>query len=110
MARYRKYLIAAWLLAVMLMSSAPSNAAGPILTWLGFGDDPPNTYCPGYYLAPTMTKLCDDVHGPRVGVYAPDRHPELPPTYNDLRFLISPAPPATTLVPVPIPPATSKAQ
>ena len=43
-----------------------------------------------------------------LSVYAPDRHPEIPPTYTTLRFTHPAVYPAATLIEPPTAPATSR--
>jgi hypothetical protein len=104
-----------WLVAVFLAVAsgflgANTAAAGPILTWLGLGNDPPPSYSPAHFWMPGATRLADDLCGPRAAMYAPDRHPEIPPTCTFIRSPISPVSPEATLIERPSPPATSRAR
>jgi hypothetical protein len=108
MLRIRRLLMAALLLAAGLVP-AQTASAGPILSWLYPDDGPAPAYSPFRYWAPGLGRANDIVHGPRIGVYAPDRRPEVPPTYLILRFPCPAADPSTTLIPLPTPPAESKA-
>jgi hypothetical protein len=87
-----------------------SATAGPILDWLGIGDNPPQSYSPARYWAPAIARLNDEIHGPRLPVYAPDRHPEINPGHTILTYPSAVAVPADTLIPLPTPPATSVAR
>jgi len=109
MRRLNRLSIAMFAVVAAFCSSNPANA-GPILTWLGFGDDPPSSYSPARFWAPGAMKIHDDFHGPRISVVPPDRHPELPPTYSNMKYPTSIALPSTTILQPPTPPATSKAQ
>ncbi len=83
-------------------------SAGPILDWLFPDDGPTPTYSPGRYWAPGLGHLNDNVHGPKISVYPPDRHPEIQPTYTILKFPCQPVDPAATIIEPPTPPATSR--
>jgi hypothetical protein len=76
------------------------------------GDGGAPSYPRIWYWAPAIGRANADIHGPYLNVYAPDRHPEVPPTYIALRFPRRPpiAAPAATIIPVPIPPPTSRAR
>jgi hypothetical protein len=74
------------------------------------GYDAPSSYSPMHYWAPTVSQINDCVHGPRLNVYAPDRHPEIAPGHDILTFPTAVAAPADTIVTPPNPPATSTAR
>jgi hypothetical protein len=108
-ARIHRFAVGAVVLAAGMLGNSDANA-GPILTWLGFGDDPPPSYSPARFWAPGAARLKDDIHGPRIPVYAPDRHPEIPPTHAILKYPTSIALPKDTINKRPTPPATSEAR
>ena len=111
MERIRRPLIGTMILAsAMLMLTASSANAGPILNWLGLGDDPPPSYSPARFWAPALAKLNDNIHGPRTAVYPPDRHPEIPPTHAILNYPTAIALPRDTINARPTPPASSGAR
>ena len=89
--------------------TANSAAAGPLLNWCGLGDNAqPSDYSPFRYWTPALARVHDYFHGPKISVYPPDRHPEIPPTVTILRFS-QPAPaPAATLIPPTSPPPESR--
>jgi hypothetical protein len=88
---------------------APSAAsAGPLKDGSCSGDCLPPSYSPFRYWAPRLAKWYDNCHGPRLDVYAPDRHPEIPPNYDILRFSCPAVDPAATLIEPPQAPATSR--
>jgi hypothetical protein len=92
--------------------SARSATAGPVWDWLTHAECPSPSYSPVRYWAPAIAHLNDDIHGPKISVYAVNMHPETPITYDILKFKRKcPAPdPAATLIEVPLPPPTSKAR
>jgi hypothetical protein len=73
----------------------PIPAAGP-------------AYSPYRYWTPGVARIYDDIHGPKISVYAPDRHPEIPPSVIILPFRCQGVDPAATLIEVPSAPATSR--
>jgi hypothetical protein len=87
-------------------------SAGPFWDWLTHRECPSPSYSPVNYWAPSAVHLYADIHGPKVAVRAPETHPDVPPTYVTLTYRRKcPAQdPAATLIPVPTPPATSKAR
>jgi hypothetical protein len=87
---------------------ASTASAGPIMDWLFPDDGPTPSYSPLRYWAPAIGRLHDNCQGPKLGVYAPDRHPEIPPTYTILKFPCQPVDPAATIIEPPTPPATSR--
>jgi hypothetical protein len=109
MGKARKMEIWAILFTSAFVCTGTANA-GPILTWLGLGNDPPPSYSPAHFWAPGATKLYADIHGPRINVYPPDRHPEISPTHTILQYPTSIALPAETIIKRPTPPVTSPAQ
>ncbi len=88
----------------------PANmaSAGPIMNFFCPGDCPPGQYSPFRFWAPRAAKAYDDIHGPKIDAYAPDRHPDIPSTMKILQFPCPPAAPAATIIEPPTAPATSK--
>ena len=105
MVRIRRLTFAALALAAALVSPRPANA-DPLKDNLSYSAGP--SYSPFRYWAPGAARLSDDIHGPKLDVYAPDRHPEIPPTFIVLRFCRQPVDPAATLIEPPTPPAESR--
>ncbi len=89
---------------------ASSAHAGPILDWLGLGDNPPSSYSPMRHGQPNVARVNDHIHGPKLNVYSPDRHPEVPPTSAIIRYPSAIASPADTIYERPVPPPTSGAR
>src|SRR5262245_42182867 len=106
MIRMRQCLMAAVVLLAGLVPAGTAKA-GPLLEWLGFDHFPPPSYSPCHYWAPTAVRVKDCLHGVRLNVYAPDRHPEIKPTYAVLPFPCQTANPAATIIERPTPPAES---
>jgi hypothetical protein len=106
MVRMRHLAVAALVLTAGLVAPNPAGA-GPLKNCLP-DDGPYPAYSPLRYWAPGVARTYDDCHGPKLGVYPPDRHPEIVPTYTILKFPCPPALPAATLIPIPTPPAESK--
>ena len=69
-------------------------SAGPFLHWLFPDDGPAPAYSPLRYWAPGLGLVYDKFHGPKVSVYPPDRHPEVPPTDVISRYPCPPVDPA----------------
>ncbi len=92
---------------VTLLASAGAASAGPF-GWLFPSESQPNSYSPLRYWAPRAERVNDIVHGPKIDVYAPDRHPEIPRTFGSIYFPCAAADAASTLIQHPSPPATSK--
>ena len=90
--------------------SASSASASPFWDWLFTHDEPPAYYSPARYLAPTAARVNDHIHGPRISVYAPDRHPEIPPTVITIPSSTPAQQPSESLVPAPVAPVTSRAR
>jgi hypothetical protein len=88
--------------------SAPTAHAGPVLGWLFPGVGAGNSYSPFRYWAAGAAHLSDDIHGPKMSVYPPDRHPEIEPTYVILQFDHPAVDPGATIIQPPTPPATSR--
>lgn len=105
----RRSAIAAVIVATLLVT-ANTAGAGPILNWLGIGDDPPSSYPKIRYWAPTVARVGDAIHHRTLSVYPPDRHPEIPPTFTVIQYHNSVASPAETMIPRPKPPETSRAE
>lgn len=96
-----------WVGLVAALASASSVQAGPF-GWIFPSESQPNSYSPLHYWAPAATRLHDYFHGPKIDVYPPDRHPEIPPDYKTLRFPCPAVDPSATLIERQPPPATSK--
>jgi hypothetical protein len=69
---------------------------------------PPAYYSPFRYWTPALARAYDCCFGPKLSVYAPDRHPEIPPGFKILTYPCPPAAPSATLIPLPEPPASSR--
>jgi hypothetical protein len=69
---------------------------------------PPAYYSPLRYWTPALARVYDCCYGPKISVYAPDRHPEVPPTFNVLTYACPPVVPEATVLVPPTPPATSR--
>ena len=65
-----RYFIKGLFVVALGIVPAASASAGPILDWLGIGDNPPQSYSPMHYWAPAISRLNDDCHGPRLPAYA----------------------------------------
>jgi hypothetical protein len=102
MVRIRRLALAALVVAAGLVSSGPATA-GDLWDHLTH-QCPSPSYSPFRYWTPCLARVSDCIHGPRIDVYPPDRHPEVPPSFFNLRYRCRPADPAATLVPVPTPP------
>jgi hypothetical protein len=88
--------------------SANSAKAGPLMDWLFPDDGPSPSYSPLRYWAPALGRVNDKVHGPKLSVYAPDRHPEVPPTFTIRNFPHPAVDPAATIIEPPTPPESSR--
>src|SRR5260370_39875000 len=88
--------------------SARAASAGPVMDWIFPAAGAGSSYSPFRYWAPGPARVRDDIHGPKIDVYAPDRHPEIPPTYIVLQFDHPAVTPAATTIQPPTPPATSR--
>ena len=97
------------LVLAAILFSAATTLAGPVLDWLGIGDGAPS-YSPARYWAPAAARAYDKTCGPKISVYAPDRHPEIPPTCLLIQYRCPAVPAAATIVVPPTPPATSQFQ
>jgi hypothetical protein len=106
MVRIRRFVVAV-VVVVGGLGSARTATAGSLLDWLGCGPCPPPSYSPCRYWAPGLARVKDCIHGPRLSVYAPDRHPEIPPTFLNIPFPCPAADPAETIIERPTPPASS---
>ncbi len=106
MVRIRRLALAVLVVAAGLVAGSPVGA-GPLKDFFCPCDCPPPDYSPLHYWTPGLVRL-HDAHGPKLGVYAPDRHPEIPPTYTILKFPCPAVDPAATLIEPPTPPATSR--
>ncbi len=98
---------AALTVAAALLPTCTARA-GPLLDWLGHRYDPPPSYSPLRYWAPAVARVGDNHHGPRLNVYAPDRHPEITPSTIILEFAHPAVPASATLIEPPPAPATSR--
>src|SRR5947209_1703432 len=105
MVRIRRLTIGALLLIAGIANTA---SAGPFLNWLAPGDGQPTSYSPLRFWAPGAARVSDQIHGPKLSVYAPDRHPEIPPTYTILTFPCPAVPPGATIIEPPTPPPESR--
>jgi hypothetical protein len=81
-------------------------SAGPVWDWL-WGPCCPPSYCPAHYWSPTLVRACDCIKGPHLSVYAPDRHPEIPPSMAILKYKCPPVGPEATIYTVPLAPSSS---
>src|SRR5262245_31747263 len=81
------------LLAALLALPSPASAGG-VLDWLCHGDCPAPSYSPARYWAPHVARTYDCLCGPKLSVYPPDRHPEVPPGYVLSRYPCPPVDPA----------------
>ena len=106
MIRIRRCLVAALVLVAGLVSARTAKA-GPLLDWLCCSDCPRPSYSPFRYWTPGLARVHDCIHGPRLSVYAPDRHPEITPTTLVLPFPCPAADPADTIIERPTPPRES---
>jgi hypothetical protein len=93
-------------LAIQVFGSRAT--AGPLLDWFCPNDCPPPSYSPARFWAPAAARVHDFCHGPKIPVYPPDRHPEIPPTFTILKYPCPAALPAATIIEPPTPPADSK--
>jgi hypothetical protein len=111
MVQVRRLIAVAFVIVAVLLCAAPASA-GPFWDWLTHRECPSPTYSPLNYWAPSAVHLYADVHGPKISVYAANMHPEVPPTYDILKFKRKcPAPdPAATLIAVPTPPPESRSR
>src|SRR5947209_8585451 len=106
MVRIRRLMMTAVVLAAGLVPAGNAKA-GSLLDWFGCGSCPPPSYPRCRYLAPELARIKDCIHGPRLSVYAPDRHPEIPPTVLNIPFPCPAAAPAETIIERPTPPPES---
>jgi hypothetical protein len=96
-------------LFVLGFGSVRSASAGPFFDWLcPYHDCEKPWYSPARYWAPAAARLNDIVHGPKLSVYPPDRHPEITPTYIIIKYPCPYSDPGATIITPPTPPATSK--
>jgi hypothetical protein len=107
MVRFHKLRLAAIVLATVLGPATSANA-GPLRDWFLAEDAPSPSYSPFRYWTPRLARANDAVHGPSLNVYAPDRHPEITPTYTILKFTRPAVDPAATLIEPPSAPASSR--
>lgn len=107
MVRVHRLMLATIVLAAGLVSATSANA-GPLKDWFLPGDGQAPSYSPFRYWTPRLARVDDAVHGPRLSVYAPDRHPEIPPSCTILKFSRPAVDPAATLIEPPSAPASSR--
>ena len=107
MARIRRLTVAGMVLAAGLLAASTASA-GPLVGWFTHEDSPPPSYSPFRYWTPRAARVSDKIHGPRLSVYAPDRHPEIAPDYVIIKFPHPAADPASTIIEPPTPPVTSR--
>lgn len=89
---------------------AQTASAGSLFGWLCHDDCPAPSYSRFHYWTPAAARVYGHVCGPRLSVDAPDRHPEIPPTFANLKFHCPAADPAETMIEAPLAPETSKAR
>jgi hypothetical protein len=100
-------LTAVLVVAAGLATAIPARA-GVLADLFGCGDCPRPDYSPIHYWVPRAVKVHDCLHGPRLPVYGPEIHPEVPPGTYTIQFPCPAAAPADTLIPTPMPPASSR--
>jgi hypothetical protein len=105
MRRTRRLTLTALLVAAGLLSPRPASAE-LLKEWLF--PQSGTSYSAFRYWTPGLARHYDDHHGPQLSAYAPDRHPEIPPTYQFLRFPCPAVEPSATIIEPPTPPATSR--
>jgi hypothetical protein len=72
---------------------APQARAGWILDhW--HHDCPPSSYSPCHYWTPAAYRVYAACHGPKLGIYAPDRFPGIPPRVVLTTYPCPAAPPS----------------
>ena len=106
MVRIRRCTIVVLVLASGLCPASTASA-GPLLDWLGLGDCPPPSYSPCHFWSPAPVRLHDKCQGSGLNVRAPDRHPEIPPTFTILKYPCPAAFSAATIIEPPTPPPES---
>jgi hypothetical protein len=99
--------LTAAMVLVTVLVSARAATAGP-LDFFCHGDCPRPSYSPLRYWVPGLARLHDDCRGPKLNVYPPDRHPEIPPNVTILKFPCPAVAPGATIIEPPTPPATSR--
>ena len=107
MMRLRRLTMGALLLFAGLVPTSTASA-GPLMEWLRPEDGQPPAYSPFRYWTPGLARVNDAVHGPKISVYPPDRHPEIPATFTILKYCRPAVDPAATIIEPPTPPATSR--
>ncbi len=107
MRRIRRLSLLILVLGIGLVTVCPVHAEG-LPEWLFPSSGHDSDYSSAHYWAPALSKAHDDHHGPRLDVYAPDRHPEIPETYIILEYCQPAVPAAATLIQVPSAPVTSR--
>jgi hypothetical protein len=99
--------LATLVLAGSLLPS-PAPADGPVMSALVPDDTPKPAYSKLRFWAPAVARVNDHIHGPKINVYPPDRHPEIAPTVLMIRYRCPAVSPGATIIPVPTPPAESR--
>jgi hypothetical protein len=82
------------LLLTSLLALPSAASAGHFFDWLCHRDCPAPSYSPARYWAPHVARTYDCLCGPKLSVYASDRHPEVPPTDVISRYPCPPVDPA----------------
>jgi len=102
----KRLAVAGLVLAAGLIPASAARAG--LLDCLCYCEKP--TYSPAHYWAPAAVQVYDRACGPKVGLYAPNRHPDIPPDYCILKFRCPPALPVETIIDAPLAPPTSQAR
>ena len=76
------------LLTVVLGLLAPLGARADH----AYRDCPRSCYSCVHYWAPQLVRVYDCLYGPKLAVYAPNRHPEIEPSFKQVRFRCPPVP------------------
>ncbi len=97
-------------LATGLFAAQKAEAGFPLWDYLFTHDPAPAYYSPVRYMAPVAGRVNDHFHGPRISVYAPDRHPEIPPNVTEIPSAKPYQLPDENLIPVLKAPPTSRAR
>jgi hypothetical protein len=58
----------------------------------GYRDCPGSSYSSVHYWAPQLYRVYACRYGPKMNTYAPDRHPEIEPSFKLVRFRCPPVP------------------
>jgi len=92
------------LVALVLVAVRTANADDPIPGHY----DPPPSYCVFRYWTPRLARCYDQCYGPKLSVFAPNRHPEIEPYCIILRYPHPAVGPPATIIDPPKPPPTSR--